>query len=88
MFSTTILIWRLIGAFAGLVTRKLIGGNPPFGTIGDVLFGMAGGALGGILLAMIGDLASFVWLVGSVVTALLGAVLVIWLASFLKHKPA
>ena len=25
MFSTTILIWMAIGAFAGLVTRKLIG---------------------------------------------------------------
>jgi len=88
MFSTTILIWMAIGAFAGLVTRKLIGGKPPFGTIGDVLLGMAGGALGGILIALLGDLANFVWLVGSVVTALVGAVLVIWLVSFIKRQPA
>ena len=88
MFSTTILIWILIGAAAGVATRKLIGGDPPFGTIGDALLGMAGGALGGLLIVLIGDGASFVWLVGSVVTALLGAALVIWLASFIKHKPA
>lgn len=88
MFGWTILIWIAIGAFVGLAARKLIGGEPPFGMIGDVLLGMVGGALGGILIAMAGDLANFVWLVGSVVTALLGAALLIWLGSFIKRKPA
>ncbi len=87
MFSWTILIWIVIGAFAGVAARKLIGGEPPFGMIGDVVLGMVGGALGGILVGMAGDLANFVWLVGSVVTALLGAVLLIWLVSFIKRKP-
>ncbi|HYN78934.1 MAG TPA: GlsB/YeaQ/YmgE family stress response membrane protein [Lamprocystis sp. (in: g-proteobacteria)] len=87
MLSWTILIWIAIGAFAGVAIRKLIGGEPPFGTFGDVILGMIGGALGGVLIALIGDLASLVWLVGSVVTALLGAALAIWLASFIKRKP-
>ena len=55
--------------------------------VGDVIFGMVGGALGGTLVAIAGDAASFVWLVGSVVTALLGALAVIWLASFLNRSP-
>jgi uncharacterized membrane protein YeaQ/YmgE (transglycosylase-associated protein family) len=88
MFSWTILIWIVIGAFAGVAARKLIGGDPPFGMIGDVVLGMVGGALGGILVGMAGDVASFVWLVGSVVTALLGAVLLIWLGSLIKRKPS
>jgi uncharacterized membrane protein YeaQ/YmgE (transglycosylase-associated protein family) len=87
MFSWTILIWIVIGAFAGLAARKLFGGDPPFGRIGDALLGMVGGALGGMLVALVGDAANFVWLVGSVVTALLGAALAIWLARFIKRKP-
>lgn len=87
MFSSTIWIWVLIGAFAGVAGRKLIGGTPPFGVIGDAVLGMIGGALGGILIGLFGDVASFIWLVGSVVTALVGAVLVIWLASFFTRKP-
>ena len=87
MFTWTFLIWILIGAIAGVAARKLLGGEPPFGMVGDVIFGMVGGALGGTLIAMVGGVASFVWLVGSVVTALLGAVAVIWLAGFLKQRP-
>ena len=87
MFSWTMLIWIAIGALAGLAVRKLIGGDPPFGRVGDVVLGMVGGALGGMLVALIGGVASFVWLVGSVVTALLGAAALIWLASFIKRKP-
>ncbi|WP_295606423.1 GlsB/YeaQ/YmgE family stress response membrane protein [uncultured Lamprocystis sp.] len=81
------MIWIVIGAFAGVAARKLIGGEPPFGMIGDVILGMVGGALGGTLVSLAGDLASFVWLVGSVVTALLGAALLIWVASFIQRKP-
>jgi len=87
MFTWTILIWIAIGAFAGIAARKLIGGDPPFGRIGDIVLGMVGGALGGMLVGLAGDAASFVWLVGSVVTALLGAALLIWLASFVKRTP-
>ncbi len=88
MFTWTLVIWIVIGAFAGVAARKLIGGDPPFGMVGDVILGMVGGALGGTLIAIAGDAASFVWLVGSVVTALLGALAVIWLASFIKQKPS
>jgi len=88
MPSLTILIWIVIGGLVGLVVRKLIGGDPPFGTVGDVVLGMAGGALGGFLLSLFGGLATLVWIVGSVVTALLGAVLLIWLAGFLKAPTA
>jgi uncharacterized membrane protein YeaQ/YmgE (transglycosylase-associated protein family) len=54
--------------------------------LGDVLLGMSGGALGGFLVSLVGDLTAVVWLVGSVVTALLGAMLLLWLASFLRVK--
>jgi uncharacterized membrane protein YeaQ/YmgE (transglycosylase-associated protein family) len=87
MISWTLLIWILIGGLAGVAGRRLIGGDPPFGMIGDVILGMVGGALGGTLVALAADAASFVWFVGSVVTALLGAALLIWVASFIKRKP-
>jgi uncharacterized membrane protein YeaQ/YmgE (transglycosylase-associated protein family) len=87
MFSLSILFWIVIGGLTGLIARKLLGGDRPFGMAGDVLLGMAGGALGGFLLSLVGDLAAVVWIIGSVVTALLGAVLLIWIVSLLKTKP-
>ena len=86
MFSWTILIWMLIGAFAGVATRKLIGGDPPFGMVGDVVLGTVGGAVGGVLIAIAGGAASLVWLIGSVMTAVLGGALLIWLASIFTPK--
>jgi uncharacterized membrane protein YeaQ/YmgE (transglycosylase-associated protein family) len=87
MFTWSFLIWIAIGGFAGLFARRLIGGVPPFGTIGDVILGIAGGAVGGILLSLAGDAAAFVWLIGSLVTAVLGALLLVWLAGVIKGKP-
>ena len=87
MFAWTILIWSAIGAFAGFAFRELIGGTPPFGKVGDAILGMLGGALGGLFIALIGGLESFVWIVGSVATALIGAVLAIWVGSLIRRKP-
>ncbi|MEE9492172.1 MAG: GlsB/YeaQ/YmgE family stress response membrane protein [Gammaproteobacteria bacterium] len=81
----TLLVWLVIGAAAGLLARKIIGGNSPFGTIGDIILGCAGGVVGGYILAMAGA-AGTAGIVGSFIAALLGALLLIWSAGKLKSQ--
>lgn len=79
----TLIVWLAIGAAAGLLARGFIGGTPPFGKVGDVILGIAGAVVGGYLLALVGASGGG-GIVGSFVTALLGALLLIWLSNKIK----
>lgn len=79
----TLILWLVIGAAAGLLGRKFIGGIPPFGTVGDVILGIAGGVVGGYILALLGATGGG-GIVGTFIAALLGALLLIWLSNKLK----
>jgi uncharacterized membrane protein YeaQ/YmgE (transglycosylase-associated protein family) len=70
MPAWSLLVWLAIGAIAGLVARSFIGGTPPFGKVGDMILGIAGGVVGGYGLALLG--------VGG--SALVGALLLVWLS--------
>jgi uncharacterized membrane protein YeaQ/YmgE (transglycosylase-associated protein family) len=50
----SLIVWLVIGAVAGAVARQVVGGVPPFGRIGDIVLGIAGGVVGGFLLAATG----------------------------------
>lgn len=82
----SLLVWILVGAIAGFVARKLVGGAPPFGKVGDVILGMAGGVVGGFLLALAGIQGTVGGLLGTVVTSIIGAVVLVWLSNRLKFK--
>ena len=82
----SLLVWILVGAVAGFVARKLVGGTPPFGTIGDVILGMAGGVVGGFLLAVAGIQGTVGGLLGTIVTSIIGAVVLVWLSNRIKIK--
>ncbi len=73
-----------IGAVAGLVARGFIGGTAPFGKLGDMILGIAGGVVGGYLLAVAGVAGTLGGLIGTCVSALLGALLLIWLSNRIK----
>jgi uncharacterized membrane protein YeaQ/YmgE (transglycosylase-associated protein family) len=86
MPAWSLIVWLVIGAAAGLVARHLIGGTPPFGKAGDMVLGIAGGVVGGFLLALAGVGGTVGGLIGTMVTAFLGAVLLIWLSNFIKVR--
>ena len=76
-----ILIYILLGCLAGFCAGKLMKGGG-FGLIMNIVLGLLGGALGGWLF----DLLNIEWggLLGQLGTAIVGAVLIIWIASFFK----
>jgi uncharacterized membrane protein YeaQ/YmgE (transglycosylase-associated protein family) len=86
MPAWALFVWLAIGAIAGLLGRKVVGGVPPFGKIGDVILGIAGGVVGGYLLALLGVGGTLGGLLGTLATALIGAMLLIWSSNTLKVK--
>ena len=88
MPAWSLLVWLAIGAIAGLIARGFIGGVPPFGKIGDMILGIAGGVVGGYVLALLGFGASGTvgGLIITCVAALAGALLLVWSSKLIKVK--
>jgi uncharacterized membrane protein YeaQ/YmgE (transglycosylase-associated protein family) len=86
MPAWSLLVWLAIGAVAGLVARGFIGGTPPFGKVGDLALGIAGAVVGGFLLAALGVGGTVGGLIGTCITALTGALLLVWLSNRIKVR--
>lgn len=82
----TLLVWLAVGAVAGILARKLMGGTSPFGFIGDIILGIAGGVVGGYLMALAGFGNTTGGLIATIITATAGAALLIWTTRFLKKS--
>ncbi len=88
MPAWALLVWLAIGALAGLLARRVVGGAPPFGTVGDIILGIAGGVVGGYGLALlgIGGGGTVGGLIATCVAALLGAVVLVALSNRINVK--
>ena len=72
----TVLIWIVIGAIAGVLAESLVGGPRRSGLGTAILIGILGAFIGGWLFAALGiNLGA--GLVGTIVTAFIGAVLLL-----------
>ena len=75
--------WIIIGAVAGWLAGTLIRGGG-FGFIVNVLVGIAGAVIGGWVFGRLGIAAGGI--MGSLVTALVGAVLLLWIISLFRRR--
>lgn len=82
MLGTTI-IFILIGCLAGFLAGKLMRGGG-FGFIVNSVLGIIGGLVGGWLLSLIG--ISWGGLIGQIGTAVIGAVVILAIASLFNKK--
>ena len=71
----------LLGCLAGFCAGKLMKGGG-FGIIMNIVLGLFGGVLGGWLFDMLG--ISWGGLLGQLGTAIIGAVVILWIASLIK----
>ena len=83
MPTWSLIVWLVIGGIAGLVARSFLGGIPPFGKIGDIILGIAGAIVGGMVFATIVP-GTTGGLIITTLTALLGALALIWLSNKFK----
>jgi uncharacterized membrane protein YeaQ/YmgE (transglycosylase-associated protein family) len=74
--------WIIIGVVAGWLAGKLMRGGG-FGFIVNLLVGIAGAVIGGWVFGLLGIAAGGI--IGSLVTALVGAILLLWIISLFKR---
>lgn len=77
-------IWYIIiGAVAGFVAGKIMRGGG-FGLIVNLLLGVVGGIVGGWLFGLLG--VPNAGLIGSLATSIVGAILLLWVASLFRRS--
>ena len=72
----------IIGLIAGFLAGKIMRGGG-FGLVLNLLLGLVGGAVGGWLFNLLGISMSNTW-IGQTITGLVGAIIVLWIASLFK----
>lgn len=75
----------LIGLAAGFLAGAVVKGHG-FGLLGNLIVGVVGGLLGGFIFGLLGISANN--LLGSLICAFVGAVVLLVLISFIKRKGA
>ena len=76
------LYWIVVGLIAGWLAGKVMKGGG-YGVVVDIILGILGGILGGKVFGMLG-----IWpgggIIGSILVAFVGAVILVWIARKLK----
>jgi uncharacterized membrane protein YeaQ/YmgE (transglycosylase-associated protein family) len=81
MDITSLLIFLVIGAVVGWLAGTVMKGGG-FGLLGNIIIGSVGGVAGGFLFKLLAIVAG--GLIGSIVTATMGAVVLLYLVKFFK----
>lgn len=82
----TILLWAVIGLIAGWLASAVIGGG--YGVIGDIVVGVVGAFLGGILFRALGVAAPFGGIAGTIFVAFIGAIVLLVLLRLISRARA
>jgi uncharacterized membrane protein YeaQ/YmgE (transglycosylase-associated protein family) len=72
----SILMWIVVGLVAGLLASLAVGGTG-YGLIGDIVIGIVGAFVGGLLFREMGWHAPFGGLAGVITVAFIGAVILL-----------
>jgi uncharacterized membrane protein YeaQ/YmgE (transglycosylase-associated protein family) len=80
-----IIVWVVVGLVAGWLAGQLMKGSG-YGIIGDLVLGLVGAFVGGWLFGAIAPSAEPGGLLGSIVVATIGAVVLIFLARLLGGR--
>lgn len=83
MSLTAILILLLVGLVAGYLAGLIWKGGG-FGLLWNTVIGVIGSFLGGFIFRALG--ISFHGLIGSVIAALVGALVLLWIVSLVKKR--
>ena len=72
-----LLTWIIVGLIAGVLASLVVGGG--FGLIGDIVIGIVGAFVGGWIFRQLGVSAPFGGLAGTIFTAFIGALVLLFL---------
>jgi uncharacterized membrane protein YeaQ/YmgE (transglycosylase-associated protein family) len=78
----TFLIWIVIGLVSGWLASAVVGGG--YGVVGDIVIGVVGAFLGGILFRALHIHAPFGGLAGTIFVAFIGAVVLLLILRLIR----
>jgi uncharacterized membrane protein YeaQ/YmgE (transglycosylase-associated protein family) len=81
-----IVLWIIFGALAGWIASMIMKTNARQGTIMDIVMGIVGAIVGGLLMGMVGQSGITGFNLYSLVVAVVGAVVVIFLGRKLRAR--
>lgn len=79
-----LLTWLIVGLIAGVLASLLMGGVG-YGIIGDIIIGIVGAFVGGWLFDQLGVSSPFAGLAGTIFTAFIGAVVLLFVLRLLRR---
>lgn len=83
-----LLTWIILGAIAGVIAKWIMPGDDPGGFIITILLGIAGALIGGFIASAIGLGGVEGLTIGSIIIAILGAILLLFLYRMVTGKRA
>lgn len=78
--------WIVIGALAGWIASMLTGNNKNMGAGANIVVGIIGGFLGGLIMSLLGGVGITGFNLWSLLVAIIGAVILLWIVNAIKHK--
>jgi uncharacterized membrane protein YeaQ/YmgE (transglycosylase-associated protein family) len=84
MNAEQLLVFLVIGAVAGWLAGKIIKGGG-FGILGNIIVGILGAVIGGWLFGILGISVGGEW-IGPLVTATVGAVVLLFVVGLIRSK--
>ena len=83
MALETFLLWIAIGLIAGWLASAIVGG--PYGVIGDIVVGVVGAFVGGLLFRAFDIAVPFGGLPGTIFVAFIGAIVLLLLLRLIRR---
>ncbi len=80
-----ILLWIVLGGFAGWVASLVMKRDDRQGLVGDIVLGIVGAVIGGFVMTMLGGQGVTGFNLYSLLVAIIGAVGVIWIARAIRR---
>ena len=78
-----LLTWLIVGLIAGVLASLLVGG---VGLIGDIIVGIVGAFVGGWIFRQLGVSTPFSGLAGTIFTAFVGAVVLLFVIHLVRRR--
>ena len=82
------LLWIVFGLIIGIVARWIVPGEAPGGIIGDIIVGILGAVIGGWVYGLFGHAGVTGFNLPSMVCALIGAIVLLWLLRAIRGRRA
>ena len=80
--------WVVVGLIAGLLAKWVMPGSDPGGIFVTALIGMAGASVGGFVVGILGGSGATGFNVWSVLVAMLGAVILLYVYRLITRRTA